>query len=130
MYCRVVKVVDEKFKRISYRVVVEDEKTMKTEDFEPCFVGNEKMFICWPDEKKVEEITLKRKIHKDAVVEHGHAYEIKSYLYGFWKKYHGAELWVDIEKVFISFYHRQILKEIEKPAKGDVGRAKKLGRMR
>lgn len=130
MYCRVTKTVDEKFKRISYKILVEEDKTKVVEEFEPCFVGGEKMFICWPNGKKVEEITLKRKIHRDAVVEHGHAYEIKSYVYGFWKKYHGADLWVDIEKVQVSFYNRQNLKEIEKPAKGDIGRAKKLGRMR
>jgi len=130
MYCRVAKVVDEKFKRISYKLVVEDKKTMLVEEFEPCFVGGEKMFVCWPDGETVELITLKRKTHTDAVVEHGHAYEISSYVYGFVKKIHGAEIWIDIEKVLISFYHRQNLREIEKPAKGDVPRAKKLGRMR
>lgn len=130
MYCRVVKTIDEQFKRVSYKILVEDEKTMLVEEFDPCFVGGEQFFICWPAGEKVELITLKRKTTTDAVVEHGHAYEIKNHVYGFVKRIHGANIWIDIEKVLISFYHRQNLRDIEKPAKGDIPRVKKLGRMR
>lgn len=129
-YSPVKRIVSELNGQVTYKVVYTDKETKAEEEYEPCFVGGEGIWIAWPDGKKTEYVRLSRRIDKQMVESHGHVYEVKSYLYGFKKNIHGAEVWIEINHVRINFFNRQPMEEIKKPALGDRKRAQALGRMR
>jgi hypothetical protein len=129
-YSPVKRIVSELNGQVTYKVVYTDKETKSEQEYEPCFVGGEGIWILWPDGKKTEFVRLSRRIEKQMVESHGQIYEVKSYLYGFKKNIYGAEVWIEISHVRINFFNRQPMEEIKKPALGDRKRAQALGRMR